>query len=374
MQKLMATAAVCLLVGCSKQYPPVVVHATDHIPDQLSAWGVVLSDGEYFELNDNVLPYDLNTPLFTDYALKMRTVWMPPGESAGFSADDEFDFPVGTIISKTFHYEKAANFSVAKSEVVRSEQESHLDSKGRLVLDDYVLIETRLLVRYEEGWRAYPYVWNTTQTEAWLEIAGDVKNLTLVDATGRLDFLYVVPDANQCASCHAPNHTDAEIRPIGPKARHLNRAYDYGELTANQIEHWQHLGVLRDVAEDVPSSVHWTEPGDSTIEERSRAYLDINCAHCHNSVGAADTSGLHLNIEAPVDRNFGICKSPTAVGQGSGDRLYDIYPGKPDESILIYRMDHTDPAIAMPELGRSTVHAEGVLLISEWIAGLEGGC
>jgi len=41
---------------------------------------------------------------------------------------------------------------------------------------------------------------------------------------------------------------------------------------------------------------------------------------------------------------------------------------------MIYRMDHTDPAIAMPELGRSTVHTEGVLLVSEWIAGLEGGC
>ena len=154
----------------------------------------------------------------------------------------------------------------------------------------------------------------------------------------------------------------------------MNRAYDYGESSANQIEHWQHLGVLRDVADDVPGSVRWAEPGNATIEERSRAYLDINCAHCHNAAGAADTSGLHLNVEAPLDRNFGICKSPTAVGQGSGDRLYDIVPGKPDESILIYRMDHTDPAIAMPELGRSTVHTEGVLLISEWIAGLEGDC
>ena len=144
MQRLLAAAAACVLFGGSKQYPPVAIHASDQIPDQLSAWGVVLSDGEYFELNDDVLPYDLNTPLFTDYALKMRTVWMPPGESAGFDADDEFDFPVGTIISKTFHYEKAANFSEAKSEVVRSDHESRLDSKGRLALDDYVLIETRL--------------------------------------------------------------------------------------------------------------------------------------------------------------------------------------------------------------------------------------
>ena len=75
-----------------------------------------------------------------------------------------------------------------------------------------------------------------------------------------------------------------------------------------------------------------------------------------------------------MDRNFGICKSPTAVGQGSGDRLYDIYPGRPDESILVYRMEHTDPAIVMPELGRSTVHDEAVSLMKEWISGLPGDC
>jgi uncharacterized repeat protein (TIGR03806 family) len=374
MRKAFVALSFCLLLGCSRQTPPVVVFPAHRTPDQLSAWGVVLSDGDYFELNENVLPYDLNTPLFTDYALKMRTVWVPDGKVAFYDASNEFNFPVGTIISKTFHYEKATSWSEADHKVVRSERESGLDGKGQLDLDNYTLIETRLLVRYEDGWRAYPYVWNAAQNEAWLEIAGDVRNLSLVDESGSLDFLYVVPDSNQCRGCHAPNHTDADIRPIGPKARHLNRLYNYGEIEANQIEHWETIGVLRGVGVPIPTSALWANPGKATVEERARAYLDINCGHCHNSAGAADTSGLHLNIEAPLDRNFGVCKSPTAVGQGSGDRLYDIYPGKPEESILIYRMDHTGPAIAMPELGRSTVHAEGVLIVSEWIAGLEGGC
>jgi len=219
-----------------------------------------------------------------------------------------------------------------------------------------------------------PYVWNADQTEAWLEVAGDIRNLHLLDESGQTDFVYVVPDANQCAACHAPNHTDADIRPIGLKARHLNRHYDYGATQANQIEHWQQHGVLVDVSGDLPASAHWITPGDATISERARAYLDINCAHCHNSQGAADTSGLHLDMAAPLDRNFGICKSPTAVGQGSGDRKVDIYPGKPEESIVMFRMEHTDPAIAMPELGRSTVHAEGVQLLANWIASLEGDC
>jgi hypothetical protein len=55
-----------------------------------------------------VLPYDLNTPLFTDYAHKLRTVWMPKGQSAVYNAENTFDFPVGTIISKTFYYPKGA--------------------------------------------------------------------------------------------------------------------------------------------------------------------------------------------------------------------------------------------------------------------------
>jgi hypothetical protein len=83
---------------------------------------------------------------------------------------------------------------------------------------------------------------------------------------------------------------------------------------------------------------------------------------------------LHLNIDAPLDRLYGICKTPVAVGRGSGDRPYDIYPGRPQDSILVFRMQHSDPAIAMPELGRSAVHAEGVKVISEWIAAMNGDC
>jgi len=373
-KKKPAILCVLLLVACGKQQLPVVVHAADEVPRQLSAWGVVLADGNFFELNDRVLPYDLNTPLFSDYALKMRTLWLPAGETVTYSADSELDFPVGTIVSKTFYYEKAEGWAQSSFRVVRADREPELDSSGRLGLNKYVLIETRLLVRYEDGWQAFPYVWNAEQNEAWLEIAGDVRSMTLVADSEAQDFIYIVPDTNQCSGCHAPNHTDKKIRPIGLKARHLNRPYGYAGQELNQIEQWQTLGVLTGVEDNVPESVRWTDPGDATLDERARAYLDINCGHCHNSVGAADTSGLHLDIKAAVNRNFGICKSPTAVGRGSGDRPYDIYPGKPDDSILLYRMEHTDPAIAMPELGRSTVHSEGVALISEWIASLEGDC
>ena len=371
---IIALAVVAMLAGCGRQSPPIVLHKADQPPEQLSAWGVVLADGRYFELNDDVVPYDLSSALFTDYALKMRTVWLPDGKSATYNAEREFDFPVGTIISKTFHYEKADGPGNAAFRVVRSDREARLDAGGRIDLERYLLVETRLLVRYQDGWRAFPYVWNSTQDEAWLEVAGDIKNMQLVAGDAVEKFLYVVPDANQCEGCHAPNHTDRQLRPIGPKARHLNRDYEVGGVLRNQLDYWTEQGMLTGVHGDIPGGVRWSDSRGASLDARARAYLDINCAHCHNSSGAADTSGLHLDVGAPVDRNFGICKSPTAVGRGSGDRLYDIHPGRPDESILLYRMEHSDPAIAMPELGRSVVHVEGVALISEWISSLEGDC
>ena len=123
-----------------------------------------------------------------------------------------------------------------------------------------------------------------------------------------------------------------------------------------------------------PKIASWSKPGNATLAERARAYLDVNCAHCHNPQGAADTSALNLNIEAEVDRQFGICKPPVAVGRGSGNRPFDIYPGRAEDSILLYRMEDSDPAIAMPELGRASVHTEGVAVIRDWINSLSGKC
>jgi hypothetical protein len=56
-----------------------------------------------------------------------------------------------------------------------------------------------------------------------------------------------------------------------------------------------------------------------------------------------------------------------AAGRGSGSLRYDIVPGHPNQSILLYRMKTNDPAIAMPEIGREQIHEEGVALIEEWI-------
>ena len=375
MQRLGTFVVLCLcLASCGPAERSVVVHALNAAPERLSEWGVLYTSGGQLRLNDRVVPYDLNMPLFSDYALKLRTVWLPEGTAAQYRAADEFELPVGTIISKTFHYRKAADWSAESPRVIAADHGAPAGGSRALALQDNQLVETRLLVRYEQGWRALPYVWNEAQDDAFLEVAGDIQSLELLHDNGSRQIAYVVPDANQCAGCHTPDHGSRELRPIGPRAWQLNRDFDYATGTANQLGYWQEQGILAGVPVNLPAGTSWQEPADASLEMRARAYLDANCAHCHNPAGAADTSALHLNIEAPVDRDYGVCKPPVAVGRGSGDRPYDIYPGRPDESILLYRMQHTDPAIAMPELGRATVHTEAVALIRDWIAGMNGEC
>jgi len=376
---LSVLSVLSLLIACDKPKSSVNSFGLENIPERLSEWGLFDVDGKSLALNDRVVPYDLNTPLFSDYALKLRTVWMPPGASAGYRTDTELDFPVGTIISKTFHYEYADSTGSESVSVVKADREARLNADGELDLDEYFLAESRLLVRYEEGWKAFPYVWNTDQTEAFLEPAGELLNLELVSGSGESEpIVYVVPDSNQCAGCHTPDHAFKALRPLGPKARQLNRDYAYTSGTRNQLAYWIETGLLRGAGifdlSLAPAIASWSKPGDAPLEDRARAYLDANCAHCHNPLGAADTSALNLNIEANVDRRFGLCKPPVAVGRGSGNRPYDIYPGKAAESILLFRMEDADPAIAMPELGRATNHVEGIAVVRDWINSLSGTC
>jgi uncharacterized repeat protein (TIGR03806 family) len=233
------------------------------------------------------------------------------------------------------------------------------------------LLETRLLIKTSTGWEALPYVWKADQSDATLEVAGESFPLTLVDDRERIDFDYMVPDANQCASCHSVN--GAALEPIGLKIPHLNKDRAYGEGVHNQLAQWQRTGLLKGKIISAPTTASWNDPRES-LAARARAYLDVNCSHCHNAAGAANSSGLMLDQGDHEAVDLGVCKLPVATGRASGHDSYDIVPGSPRKSILIYRMESTEPDIAMPELGRSVVHKEGVALISAWIRSMDGEC
>ena len=371
-RRLFAIAAVLAVAACARAPAPVHFFAEGQ-PQSLADWHVVdVRDGRLVP-NDGVLPYDLATPLFTDYAHKLRTVWMPKGTSARY-AEADFDYPVGTILSKTFYYPVPETGRGEGDTVLRS-SDAGFDPRG-LELAKVRLIETRLLVRRKDGWVALPYVWNAQQTEATLKRGGELVALTLVGADGsREQADYAVPDQNQCAGCHGDDMKTRKLHPLGPKARHLNRAFAYADGTANQLARWTQVGYLTGAPAPAaaPRNADWLD-ASQPLDARARAYLDINCGHCHNPKGPGNTSGLWLDAATQEPLRLGRCKLPIAAGKGTGDFSHDIVPGQPDASILTYRMVSEDPAAMMPELGRSVVHDEGVQLIRDWIASMQGTC
>lgn len=302
------------------------------------------------EPNNRVIPYDLNSPLFTDYAHKARFVWMPEGTSANYTSDAVLDFPKETVLIKNFYYEN---------------DETDV-AKGRNIM------ETRLLINRGDEWEAVGYIWNKEQTEANLEVIGDIQEVSWVNELGAPQNInYIIPNRNQCKTCHL---TGKKQIPIGPKVRNLNKTYAYADGEMNQLEKWASIGYLTGYDDDAnhPKVATWDDESSGTLHERAMAYLDINCGHCHNKNGSANTSGLHLIADAKADMSLGIYKATVSAGAGTGGHTYSIVPGHPEESIMVYRMNSTNPGAMMPELGRSLVHQEGVDLISDWIKNLEG--
>ena len=258
------------------------------------------------------------------------------------------DFPEGTLIAKTFAYP-----------IDRRDP-----SKGER------LLETRIQVLQENKWHGYSYRWNEAQTEALLLLGGGEFDVSWIHHDGtRKSNRYEIPNANQCLSCHSQNK---DYVPIGPTAMNLNRDMDFGKGKLNQL--------------DYLATIHWLEklpspekrrkmpiPEDSTtgsLDQRARAWLHVNCAHCHSPEGTARTSGLDLRSTQTEPGRFGVWKPPVAAGHGSGGREYDIVPGEADRSILLYRMQSQDPSIRMPNVARNLMPSEAVALIHEWISAM----
>jgi len=371
---------LCLLLvagaaACTRPSPQPLVDPTyfaTENPRSLRDWGMVQVSDDALVLGPRVTPYDLTTPLFTDYAQKLRTIWMPPGAAADYKpGDDALSFPVGTVITKTFFYQTGRGGRVMQ----QADQALIHDGEG-LKLKAVRMIETRLLIHRPEGWTALTYLWNEAQTEAVLHRVGAVVPLKLARTDGADQaFSYIVPNVTQCSACHATNVATRVIQPIGPKPRLLNRDFAYSNGSENQLTRLTKTGYLRGLADpkEAPADVSWTD-NSAPLEARARAYLDVNCGHCHNPEGPADTSGLYLNAATPVSGPSGICKLPVAAGPGTGNLRFDIVPGDAGASIIPYRMGSTNPAVMMPEIGRSTVHAEGAALIRFWIDSMEGSC
>ena len=380
-------------------------------------------EGEY-----QGLPYVLNTALFSDYTAKHRIVFLPRDENGDFipatyrdagsepdgtpgtgdlpKANDNFLFPVGTVIAKTFTYPDASAPGGAVERV----------------------IETRLLIKHtntgdgSERWEGVAYFWERDETtDEWIayrlnrgtQVGDDIgvfdeernwhypdpndPDLTISGTAAEGEDLYLIPSRDNCLTCHSNADQDAGAAPIGLKARYLNRPYasEFDTFTndpvdlvdSNQIDYWAAQGWLSDVEPqaytldtqtgvitDIERIQPYNIPGDDTDPEadlaaRARGYLEVNCAHCHNEmrrisptgVPSAGVEDFYLEFQrAFCSQNF-FDQGNIAPGDAEGSDLYKRINTPGDEQV---NAGGGDP---MPRLARQLIHAEGVAVIGAWI-------
>ncbi|MDZ4308619.1 SO2930 family diheme c-type cytochrome [Allopontixanthobacter sp.] len=319
----LGAAALAAPLAAPQPVNDVAVSQTP-LPGKLSDFGFFADQVRQIPA-PRVTPYRLNTPLYSDGAEKLRFLYLPTGTSARSDGEGLLVLPVGAALIKTFAFGEGVNRR---------------------------LIETRVLLHRADGWTALPYRWNDAQTEATLAIAGGRVNLTTPDGEA---ISYRVPNKNQCKECHG---LGGEVIPIGPKARNLSQEW-LERMAADG-----NLDRVPSVADRMPL---WEQRGSADSADAARAYLDVNCAHCHRPGATASNSGLDLRWEQDDHQALGIGKRPVAAGRGSGGLLFDIIPGKPGESILVHRMNSLEPGVAMPELGKSTLDKDGVAIVERWI-------
>lgn len=304
---------------------------------------------------EGVLPYEVISPLFSDYTSKHRFVWLPEGAKITYRDDGAWELPVGAIVIKTFAYPVDARDA----------------SKGERIL------ETRLLVHEVTGWEPHTYVWDEAQTTATHKVAGTFVETSWIDETGATqEHRYVVPSGSECRECHG--HLP-ETKLLGVKTAQLDRDGLDGE---GQIDRFAAAGWFSNTVTNEAARVKFAAPDDAgaDLTLKARSYLDANCAHCHSKGGDANSKALYLDFAStdPASNtaaNWGVCKIPTSAGGATCGHVYDVVPGDADASVMICRMLSTEGSDQMPPIGRALAHAEGVELVREWIDAMEpSGC
>jgi uncharacterized repeat protein (TIGR03806 family) len=265
---------------------------------------------------------ELSSILFTDYAKKQRLIKVPVGTQMERLNDGSINFPDGTILVKTFFY-------------YNDERDTSLGKR---------IIESRLMIKEESTWNIATYLWNDAQTDATLKLDGLDTPVNWVNASGQpVSTLYHVPNENECITCHQSNST---MIPLGTKLRNLNREVERGGGTLNQINHLQAVGVLNDFSVDqVPTIVDYNDLSNS-LADRGRAYLELNCAHCHNPDA--------WEVSANQDLDFRYETSLNLTG----------ILGEEDQIIELVSQGE------MPFIGTTMLDNEGVALIVEFIENL----
>lgn len=267
--------------------------------------------------------YDLITPLYTDYCYKLRSISLPEGGQMTYNGEGLLQFPDNSVVTKTFYY-------------LDDERDATLGKK---------IIETRVLIKKNGTWEMGNYLWNDQQTEATLDETNDI-HVVLIDyinmAGASESVIYEVPNMTACIQCH--NNT-GNTHLIGPKARNMNFVHN-GQ---NQLQYFIDKGLLLGAPDISQIAVlpQWDDEM-ATLAQRTRAYFDVNCAHCHQP-GGFDGNPVVETIDFRFETPF--------ASTNIDDKKADI----------VLRINSGFPNYSMPFTGTSIPHTEGIQLIEDYI-------
>ncbi len=292
-----------------------------------------------------IVPYDLNLPFWSDYAIKSRWFSIPDvNDTMTFNSSGNWSFPNGTVWIKHFEFEFTNGIP---------------ESRRRL--------ETRFLVKNDNGVHGFTYRWNAAQTDANLvSEGGQDEMLAIHNPNGTLlrEQLWRYPSRNECLQCHTPAGGHA----LGFNTVQLNRARDYGDGPTNQIAVLSKVGYFDAAVNEIHALPALSRPDETSVslERRVRSYLQANCVQCHQPGGlaqgnwdariatATDLAGL---IEGALVNNLG---DPLNRVLASGDAVH---------SVLLQKLSTRGPG-QMPPLASSIADPAGVALLAEWINAL----
>ncbi len=275
---------------------------------------------------EGVQLYEINSTLFTDYASKQRLIRLPAGQRLRYNNSDLLpSFPDNTLIAKTFYY--------------------NIDDRNPAL--GKKIIETRVMIKVENKWMVGNYIWNAEQTEATFRETGSIENISYIDLSGSTQNInYQIPSKQDCFTCHNNNGTTF---PIGLKLRSMNFTPSY--TAQNQLDYFTDNGLLEGVVSgNISVLPDWTDLVNYDLPQRARAYMDVNCAHCHQPGGSVPpTFFLDFRFETPFEN--------TGIYANRGE--------------IAARFGSTVPTYRMPQLGRTIIHTEALQMLEEYIDSLD---
>jgi uncharacterized repeat protein (TIGR03806 family) len=319
------------------------------IPATLSAAGA-FANVSTMAPTAGLVPYTVNTPLWSDAALKSRWTALASGTTVAFAPTGEWSWPNGTVFIK--------NFSLGTD-----------DTNPAVVKR----LETRVLVRDAHG-AVYgvTYQWRADNSDADLvPSAGTSAVITISTAGGgtRTQTWYF-PSQSDCVTCH----TAVSGGVLGVKSRQLNGSYAYpgSAITDNQLRTWNHLNMFTTPVNEASISGYpaLSAVGDTnaSLQQRSRSYLDANCFACHQP-GGASNSAWDARYDTPL-ASQGIVGALPVNGLGVVG-AHVVTPASTAQSVLYLRLDTVLPdPITMPPLARHLIDTTAVTTIASWIGSL----